>query len=206
MSKMKALWLFLLLVPVFNLLTVWVLPTAINQLVLHRIVQKGLQEAAQPDASAVVLARKAEVLRHGAVNIALPAPRADASARTVVRPSPDLLYTACVFDLSDGPLHLQAPVPEGYLSISGFAADSSNFFAVNDQDAVVDAEGQRQLSLLLTLGEPMQAPAGTQVVVAPSVRGLVLFRTLIPNDAAAAALRVNYQARQRCTPLSELKA
>ncbi len=202
MKPVKALLLFLLLVPAFNLLTVWVLPTAINKLVLHRIVQKGLQEAAIADPDPAVQARKAErIARHG-INVALPAGRADATARTVVRPSPDLLYTACVFDLSHSPLHITAPVQISYVSISGFAADSSNFFAVNDGDAVVAADGSKRLELVLTrAGQTANVP-GARVLLSPSTRGLILFRSLILDEASLPLLRSRYQAEQRCEPLS----
>lgn len=194
---LRYLLLFVLLVPVFNLLTVLLLPTVINQVVLHRIVEQGLRTAAE-----TVSAHGAAILARGAVNIALPAQRADASARTVVRPSPDLLYTACVFDLSHGPLLIEAPVPESYLSVSGFAADSSNFFARNDHSAVTTADGSRWLRLVLFRDGQPPVAADMPWVQAPSTRGLVLFRLLIDRDEALPRLRSQYQAQQRCQPLA----
>ncbi|MES2883385.1 MAG: DUF1254 domain-containing protein [Pseudomonadota bacterium] len=201
MSWKKAALLFLLLTPLFNLLTVLVLPTAINTLVMHRIADKGVEGASEPDARPEAQRRKAEVIARQGINVALPAPRADASARTVVRPSPDLLYTACVFDLSDGPLHVTAPVQDGYVSVSGFGADSSNFFAVNDRSAQSDTEGRKHFDLLLTRGGSVSAPVGARVIVSPSTRGLVLFRSLIPDEAALPKLTADYQVNQRCDPL-----
>ena len=50
----------------------------------------------------------------GAVNAIHHGLRATASKRGVVRPSPDLLYSVCPYDLSGGaPLHVTAPVPPG---------------------------------------------------------------------------------------------
>lgn len=201
MSWKKLLLLFVLLVPVFNVLTVLMLPTAVNHLVLRRIAAQGMVEAAKPDARPEAQRRKAEVIARGASNVALPAPRADAHARTVVRPSPDLLYTACVFDLGKGPLHITAPVQDGYVSVSGFGADSSNFFAVNDRNTPVAADGRKRFDLLLTNGEPVTAPEGARVIVSPSTRGLVLFRSLIPDEAALPQLIADYQVNQRCDPL-----
>lgn len=201
MNWKQAALLFLLLTPLFNLLAVLVLPTAINTLVMHRIAAKGVEGASEPDVRPEAQRRKAEVIARRGINVALPAPRADASARTVVRPSPDLLYTACVFDLAQGPLHITAPVQDGYVSVSGFGADSSNFFAVNDRDATISADGRKQFKLLLTLGEPVIAPAGARVIVSPSTRGLVLFRSLIPDEAALPQLIADYQVNQLCNPL-----
>ena len=70
-----------------NVATVAALPWLINAFVLHKL----------------------ERLASGP-NRALHAPRADANARTVVRPSPDLLYTVYVFDVSERPLRITAPV------------------------------------------------------------------------------------------------
>jgi len=181
MNWRAALLWFLLLVPVFNTLTVLLLPQAVNALVMHRISSgRG-------------------------INTALPAPRADASARTVVRPSPDLLYTACVFDLREGPLHITAPVPSGYLSVSGFAADTSNFFALNDRQLLPDALGQKHIDLVLVADAatplPATVSAATQRIVVPSRRGLVLFRLLISDDATLPALQQQFQSRQRCETL-----
>ena len=202
MSRRRGLLAFLLLVPLFNLLTVLALPTAVNGLVMRRIAAQGVELASRSaGGSAEEQQRKASVIAQQGRNIALLAARADASARTVVRPSPDLLYTACVFDLSAGPLRLSTPVPPGYLSISGFADDTSNFFAVNDRDAVVDADGRRRLEVLLTADASVQAPSGARVIVSPSVRGLVLFRTLIPDEARLAQWQAEYQKPQRCEPL-----
>lgn len=201
MSLRRALLAFLLLVPLFNLLTVLVLPTAVNALVMRRIAAQGMAQASSSGSNDRERQHQASVIAQRGRNIALPAARADAGARIVVRPSPDLLYTACVFDLSAGPLRLHTPVPPGYLSISGFAADTSNFFAVNDRDATVDADGRRHLDLLLTADAGVQAPPGTRLIVSPSPRGLVLFRTLIVDDAQLPALRADYQMQQRCEPM-----
>jgi uncharacterized membrane protein len=41
----------------------------------------------------------------------------------IVRPSPDLVYSSCVFDVSDGPVLIDVPaVPDSYWSVSIFDA------------------------------------------------------------------------------------
>lgn len=201
MSWRKNLLLFVLLVPAFNLLTVQVLPTAVNHLVMKRIATRGLEGAHEPDARPEAQRRKAEVIARQAINVALPSPRANSDARTVVRPSPDLLYTACVFDLRHGPLHITTPVPDSYISVSGFGANSNNFFAVNDRNAVTDAEGHKHLDLVLSRDAETPVPRGARHIVAPSDRGLILFRTLITNEAALPVLQQDYQLQQHCDPL-----
>lgn len=170
--------LFLALALAANLATVAALPRLINAYVMYRIEQLA-----------------------GGANRALPAPRADASARTVVRPSPDLLYTACVFDLADGPLRITAPVQDRYVSVSGFAADTSNFFAINDGDIEPDAAGRKRFDIVVARAGATGLPAGARVVTAPSERGLILFRSLITRDADVPALQRDFQARQECRSL-----
>ena len=45
-----------------------------------------------------------DTIRHGK--------RPDETSRAVVRPSPDLLYSTCPYDLAEGPLRVTAPVPQ----------------------------------------------------------------------------------------------
>lgn len=201
MNLRTALLGFLLLVPVFNLLTVLALPWAINALVMHRIAARGMETAAEPAANPAAAARKATLIARHGINVALPAARADANARTVVRPSPDLLYTACVFDLTNGPLHITAPVQDSYVSVSGFAADTSNFFALNDAEIAADAAGKKHINLLLARDQSSALPEGATRIIAPSDRGLILFRSLITSEAALPQLQADFQAQQRCEPL-----
>ena len=57
----------------------------------------------------------------------------DHRSRTVVRPSPDLAYSTCVFDLAGGPVVIDARVPPGrYWSLSVFDRRTDNIFSVND--------------------------------------------------------------------------
>lgn len=107
-----------------------------------------------------------------------PPPATDRS-RQVVMPSPDLLYTACVFDLGEGPVRVQAEVPDTYWSVAFYAANSDNFLTINDR-----ALPSRKLDLLL-VGPEAASPTGgsARIVRSPSRRGIVLFRTLLLDPA-----------------------
>lgn len=177
MNVLRKALLFVAIAALSNLSAVLVLPRAINALVLHQIA-----------------ARVGD-------NTALLAPRPDASARKIVRPSPDLLYTACAFDVSGHPLHVTGPLPEGYASVSGFASDTRNFFSVNDRQVQRLADGSRRFDIVIATAVVPLADPSAQLVIAPSSRGLVLFRTLIPRDADLPAL-LDIQAAQRCEPLA----
>jgi uncharacterized membrane protein len=175
---MRRLALFLALAAVSNLLAVAALPRLINGYVMYRIAALA-----------------------GGSNLALHAPRANANARTVVRPSPDLLYTACVFDVSEHPLRISAPVQDSYVSVSMFAADTSNFFAINDAVLQPGADGRKYFDLILTKGDVGDVPSGVQIIKAPSTKGLILFRSLITDEGDLARLQKDFQAQQRCAPI-----
>lgn len=135
--------------------------------------------------------------RAGGVNVVVHNPPTTAEHNPIVNSSPDLLYSACAFDLAKGPVRFRARVPATYWSISGYDAETNNFFSVNN-------EGARAGSLDLVLAGPgSTAPdAGTaRVVVSPSMRGVVLFRTLVPMaDKMGELVRVQREAV--CTPMT----
>jgi uncharacterized membrane protein len=115
-------------------------------------------------------------------------PPVTASSRSVVMPSPDLLYSVCVFDVSAGPVRVSAnPALKSYWSIALYGANSDNFFVINDRQA-----GAKPVDLWL-VSEGGQAaaggvPQGSQVVVSPSTRGFLLMRVLTGNYEAEKAL------------------
>ena len=89
----------------------------------------------------------------------------------VRRSSPDLVYSACAFDLSDGPLRITAPVPDSYMSVSFYAINTDNFYVQND----LQVDGCFDVVLI---GPNMPDPGikGAEVVRAPSTTGGILFR------------------------------
>lgn len=176
MNALKKVGLFVALAVAANLVTVAALPWLINAVVLHKIAALA-----------------------GDYNHALVAPRANAESKTIVRPSPDLLYTACVFDISERPLHVTAPVQDSYVSVSGFDANTNNFFAVNDGSAAPGIDGQKHFDLVIARSE-VAVPAGAKLIVAPSDRGLILFRSLVTHEKNLARLQ-EFQSQQDCRPL-----
>lgn len=116
-------------------------------------------------------------------NAAFPPP-VDASSRRVVMPSPDMLYSVCVFDVSQGPVRVTAhPGLTSYWSIALYGANSDNFFVVNDREA-----GAAPVDLWLVSKGPNATdptvPLGAQVVVTPSEKGFLLMRVLTGNYEA----------------------
>jgi uncharacterized membrane protein len=115
-------------------------------------------------------------------------PAVNASARRVVMPSPDMLYSVCVYDVSSGPVRITAqPALKNYWSIALYGANSDNFFVVNDRQT-----GDAPVDLWLVSEGPNAAdptvPAGARIVVVPSKKGFVLMRVLTGNYALEKAI------------------
>lgn len=110
--------------------------------------------------------------------------RVTAASRQIVRPAPDFAYSACVFDLSQGPVIISATPWEDYWSLSLYGANSDNFFVIDDREAHGGAE-----ITLVQRGAPHPEDAAL-VTESPSTRGIALIRRLAPTpstyDAAKA--------------------
>jgi len=119
-------------------------------------------------------------------------------SRSVVAPSPDLLYAVCVFDVSAGPVRIAARRPQGYWSLSLYDGNSDNFFRTNDSEIKDDA-----VELILTRG-PVDAatrvkyPSATYVQT-PRATGVMLSRILVLDPANMQSER-DAQSSVRCGP------
>ena len=131
----------------------------------------------------------------GGVNKPLYPDQPTAESRSIVRPSPDLLYTACAYDVSDRPLKLTSPVPDTYWSLSAFAANTDNFFVVNDRQA-----NNKKVEIILATDKNDALSSNIPVVITPTTKGIVLFRSLVSSEDERA--RIDSLRRQsNCEPL-----
>ena len=115
------------------------------------------------------------------INTILHSPRADWHSRGVVRPSPDLLYSICVYDLdaAGGAVRVSThDMPKTYWSVSVFDADTNNFYALNDRQASTGAA-----DFVLTAPGKSTGAGRLPVIATPTGRGIVLFRTLVNDEA-----------------------
>lgn len=160
------------LAAVFHILTVFGLPYGIMDRAMAGIASQagGVNKPAYPD-------------------------RATAASRGIVRPSPDLLYTACVYDVSEQPVKITSPVPDTYWSLSTFASNTDNFFVVNDRQAK-----SGRIEIILTADENTKTEPGVPVVITPSTRGIVLFRSLISSEESRAEIDA-MRRQSNCEPL-----
>ncbi len=123
-------------------------------------------------------------------------PPTTVESRDVVRPSPDILYSICIYDVSKKPLLITCPLPEGYWSASFYADNTDNFFVINDRQA------RSNPVQLLLVGKNNTATelANAITVKAQSDRGLVLIRMLVPDENALPSL-IDVQQKAGCKQL-----
>ena len=102
------------------------------------------------------------------------APRATADDQIVVRSSPDLAYSICLFDLSEGAVEVRAAAWSRYGSLSVYGPNTDNLKTVSlGPDAAEPA--------VLTLHRKGERPAGAAIPVeVDGNRGIVLIRRLAP--------------------------
>ncbi|WP_066650540.1 MULTISPECIES: DUF1254 domain-containing protein [Sphingomonas] len=118
----------------------------------------------------------------GAINAFAHAPLVTAASRAIVRPSPDLLYSSCPFDVSDAPLLIDAtPVDAPYWSLSIFDSQTNAVFVRNNQAGLAPVK-------VAVLGPGQSAPAGYTAVNVKGARGLALVRILIDRRHPSAAI------------------
>ena len=110
-------------------------------------------------------------------------PRTTPQTQTVVRPSPDLAYSVCRFELTgEDALRVTAGPYDNYASISFFDARTINFATVrvgagdsvaDASDVVLLAPGRDEIDTASFRGLQVQAPTR---------RGLILIRRLAPSQ------------------------
>jgi uncharacterized membrane protein len=121
--------------------------------------------------------------RAGGANGWLHAERVTPQTQKVVRSSPDLAYSACAWDLSEGPVRISAPGWDDYFSLSLYDSRSNNFFVASHRHTDGDS-----VDLVLATRDQAADLAGTtaRIVEAPSASGVALLRYLAPTPSAFA--------------------
>ena len=165
-SRLRTVFIFTLAVVVIHLVTVWAAPRLIMQVVMNGPHAKTLNMQNQAAFSEPITA----------------------ASRAVVMPSPDMLYSMCVFDLSKGPVQITAnPQLKSYWSIALYAANSDNFFVINDRQA-----GDAPVDLTIVPAGPVswavpsgdKGGKGSTLITSPSTQGFLLMRVLTGNYQA----------------------
>jgi uncharacterized membrane protein len=136
---------------------------------------------AMPDVLMALAVKRVSAV--GGINQFTHAPLATAASRTIVRPSPDLAYSSCPFDLTHGPLLIDAvPVPAPYWSLSIFDTHTNVALVRNGEKA------DYQPFKVAVLAPGQIAPTGYEGVHVEGTRGIALVRILIDLPARFPAI------------------
>lgn len=109
-------------------------------------------------------------------------PRTTEKSRAIVRPSPDLAYSSCAYDVSKGPVRITVNPWTDYYSLSLYQANTDNFWVKNDREV----GGKPITIVLISKDMKVKVAAGTEVVTSPSLQGIALVRRLAPTAEAFA--------------------
>jgi uncharacterized membrane protein len=167
----------LVLATALHVLVIWLIPRALTAVFLRRT-------AAQAGYNQVVLP-----------------PLPTEKSRDVVKPSPDLLYALCIFDISAGPVRISARPSPGYWSIALYARNSDNFFHLND----LQLKGGRVELILSDVGQAAELKArypDAILVHTTSTVGLMLTRSLVLDPDNLKAV-IDARSSTHCAPLKD---
>lgn len=126
----------------------------------------------------------------GEVNALKHAKLPDENSRYVVKPNPDFLYSSSFYDLTHGPLLIEADVAiESYWSVALYLPNTINFFVQNS-----DTANSEHFKLYLSHDKQDDAcvPLGMKQLKTKAVKGLILFRFLVTDTTTT-----NYQKIKR---------
>lgn len=147
--------------------------------------------AAMPRALMALAVRR--VASAGGINRMTHAPIVTAKSRAIVRPSPDLLYSSCPYDVGVGPVLIDVmPIDAPYWSLSVFDTLTNTAFVRNNTQ-----RGGEPLRVAL-IRKGQVAPAGYRAVMPAGTRGVALVRVLIDRNAPIDAIdKARLQSRCR---------
>lgn len=140
-------------------LTTWATPRVIQNIAMDRMVKLA-----------------------GGANKMIQAPPASPATREVVRPSPDLLYSICAYDLSSGDVAVRIGPTDGYWSVSGYDDATDNYHVASYRD-----HGAAGYAFRLSTNRGSGNSRG--IVVSPTERGVLLVRRRIADEASLVAMQ-----------------
>ena len=153
---------------------IWAIPYGLMNVAIERLGQGGIN-----------------TMSYG--NLATP------ERQPVVRPSPDLAYSSCPYNLSEGPIAIDiAPVPGRYTSLSVFDAATDVIFVRNDIEA-----GGKPFRIIVARAT-QTVPEGSEVVRTNHDHGIALIRILLKDPTEIGAIDA-VRRQSSCATVTKLK-
>ena len=113
------------------------------------------------------------------VNKIIHSDKVDSNSRTVIRPSPDLLYSVCAYDATYSPVVITSKVLDSYWAMSFYASNSDNYAIINDLDI---ADDDVKVYLFGPNSKPTKITDG-YAIFSPSNKGAMLIRRFLGNES-----------------------
>jgi len=128
----------------------------------------------------------ARLSRFGGFNIVHTLPSASPEATAIADMDPSIRFAMCRFDISEGPLRVDAAIPQTYWALAVYDPAGNNFYSLNDRSA-------KRSSLTLWIASQRQIlnldPEDRLVVKSNKTQGMVLFRILVPDASYEPTVR-----------------
>ena len=114
----------------------------------------------------------------------------DETTRTVVRPSPDLIYASCIYNLEDGPIVIEAKIPARYWSMQFYQMNTDNYAGITNQREERHRVGSMVKVTLIGNDQSPDDYTG-EVIQSPTQRGMVLLRASAIGDRSQQQAALN---------------
>lgn len=162
-------------------------------LLVNGLIVRGMQRYPERKVAKAVAGMLQEA---GGPNRFVHAPRPDATFRKIVKPSPDLLYSVLVFDVTQHALAVEIPPFDDYWVNQVVAMNTDSVAYIGSQN---QPPGRPTRFVVFAPETPaFDTPEGYQEVASPRARGVFLLRFLIRSPermAAIEAVRQNITVR-----------
>ncbi len=123
-------------------------------------------------------------------------PRAEAGAEPLANLDPKMLYAACRFSLSDGPVRITASLPNNFWSVAIFDRRGRNVFSVNDRSAErseLDLAVLTPVQMAQLRQDPPAALETAIVVELPLDSAFALIRVFVADDTLLSRARADLE-------------
>ncbi|MFT6311016.1 MAG: putative membrane protein [Porticoccus sp.] len=117
-------------------------------------------------------------------------PLPDETTRDVVRPSPDLFYGICAYNVDSGPVSIEALVPEKYWSMQFYQINTDNFSSFSNQRGESYRVNTTAKITLISASDDASNYQG-DVVQSPTDKGVMLIRVSAIGDQAQQMAALN---------------
>jgi|TARA_B100001559_G_scaffold144027_1_gene120839 uncharacterized membrane protein len=124
---------------------------------------------------------------------------ATSDTRGLKRPSSDVMYSICTYDVKYKPLIITTPIPDSYWSISFYSKNTDNYVTLND----LDIENKYLKVYLVGINSQPKKVSNGMVVVSPSDTGYILIRMFVGNGENLQQLK-DFQESLSCIEYNDI--